>query len=317
MPPQTRSSAPSTPVSKRVSSDSIPKSARKSPHCRTCHRPRAGHPRDSCPQASPTQSPTSPTQSPTSDGSDIATALDSMQIHPPKGERVRGRRALPLPDPSLASLSTESSAILNGLLKPGIMGDDPMDEDEDNTFLPSKVQDTPQTPPKSHRNLRGRIMPGTLDTPNSTILDVENWSSQRTKASPSPSLRIDSDSALKPDAGRQSLARSMSIQERQAFLDGLAQISNARRATVYTVPIGDLPTLQESASRLGFKTRVLTSKKGSKETDCLLVIGTDGQAVDTLHDSLAHEEPGASNLRTVAKGALVGAVATFTGLAFT
>jgi len=85
------------------------KSPRKVPHCTKCQRPRVGHPRQGCPYI---QSPNSPVQP---SDLDITTTMDSLAISPTKRTR-RGPR--PAHEMTLASLSTESSDILNRLLEP-------------------------------------------------------------------------------------------------------------------------------------------------------------------------------------------------------
>ncbi|KAH9965819.1 hypothetical protein BC827DRAFT_1180080 [Russula dissimulans] len=85
------------------------KSPRKIPHCTKCQRPRAGHPRQGCPYM---QSPNLPVQPM---DLDITTTMDSLAISPTRRER-HGRP--PAHEMTLASLSTDSSDILNRLLEP-------------------------------------------------------------------------------------------------------------------------------------------------------------------------------------------------------
>ncbi|KAI0068556.1 hypothetical protein BV25DRAFT_1866549 [Artomyces pyxidatus] len=310
MSPTLRSSTPSTPTVKRVAGDTTPKSARKVPHCQRCHRPRAGHPRQGCPYTE------------TSNGDraveslDLSQALGSMRLETPHVEHTEVRRTSKLHGASLVSLSTDSSEILRSLAQPGMMGDDSDEEEAMNSKILKKAGDL-KTPTRARRKLeKGRIMPGTLDTPGSSFVHTEPSQSQATQASPPPLVAIDSPSTVSQIGSTRRLARSMSIEERAAFLNGLAEISRSPPATVYTVPLPELPSIQRSATRLGFHTRVVTPEKGSKETNGLLVIGTDVHAVEKLFDKLTREVQGGSGLRSAAGGAVVGAVATFTGLAF-
>jgi hypothetical protein len=88
------------------------KSPRKVPHCTKCQRPRAGHPREGCPY---TQSPHSNVRP---NPLDITVSMDSLAISPTKPKRDEHRRGRPSHEMTLASLSTESSNILNRLVQP-------------------------------------------------------------------------------------------------------------------------------------------------------------------------------------------------------
>jgi hypothetical protein len=87
------------------------KSPRKVPHCTKCQRPRAGHPRQGCPY---TQSPRHAAQPV---NQDLSASMDSLAISP-RRTKLDERRRLPAHEITLASLSTESSDILNRLIQP-------------------------------------------------------------------------------------------------------------------------------------------------------------------------------------------------------
>ena len=220
---------------------------------------------------------------------DITTSMDSLAISPTKskmGER-RGRR--PVRDMTLASLSTESSDILKSLLEPENKRD-----------------------PLSFLNKE--IMPGTLITPRPSFL---------TEVPPSeemPQFHDPSDSKasiIMPPHGVSAtpLARTMSMEERTAFLDGLSELSRGPPATVYAIHAHELQQIAESAAKLGFHTGTVPPKVGSGE-EGLLILGRDFEAVRDLLARLSGDgAPQQSGIRAMAGGAVAGAVATFTGLA--
>src|SRR5487761_1748469 len=106
MPPMLRS------THGRSSVETTPtKSPRKVPHCTKCQRPRAGHPRQGCPY---TESPNSHVQP---NHLDITASMDSLAISPTKSKMGEHRRRPLAQEMTLASLSTESSDILNRLLE--------------------------------------------------------------------------------------------------------------------------------------------------------------------------------------------------------
>ena len=141
------------------------KSPRKTPHCTKCQRPRAGHPRQGCPY---TRSPNVHVQP---SNLDITASMDSLAISPTKTKLSERRRRPPAPATTIASLSTESSDILNRLLEPENTRD-PF------SFLDKDVGTSRS--PEFHRNPSpsskppfkdGKIMPGTLITPHPSFLN--------------------------------------------------------------------------------------------------------------------------------------------------
>ncbi|TFY63147.1 hypothetical protein EVG20_g6437, partial [Dentipellis fragilis] len=94
MPPALRSSAPNTPVAKKITPNTTPKSStRKVPHCTKCHRPRAGHPRQGCPYAD-ADSPPPATQP--NEAAAISDALGSLHIEQ-EGTTARAAPGTPTP----------------------------------------------------------------------------------------------------------------------------------------------------------------------------------------------------------------------------
>ncbi|KAF8505877.1 hypothetical protein F5888DRAFT_1791837 [Russula emetica] len=266
------------------------KSPRKTPHCAKCQRPRAGHPRQGCPY---TPSPNSRAQR---THLDITASMGSLEISPTKTKLGERRRRPPAAEMSLASLSTESSDILNGLLEP------------ENTRNPLSLLDKnvdASYSPAFHRNpssstkplfKEGRIMPGTLVTPQPSF-SMEIPPTQET-----PHFGGDFDNKTSVVSQPQSpvsappLPRYMSMEERTAFLDGLAELSRAPPATVYAIHAQELPHIAH------------LQKKG------LLILGRESAAVENLLSKLSRVSQ-QNGIRAMAGGAVAGAVATFTGLA--
>ena len=234
--------------------------------------------------------------------------MDSLVISPRK-TKLNGRRRPPVHEITLASLSTESSNILNRLVQPentcedlsltgGNIGMDPTPELQQSTSASSR-------PPFKE----GRIMPGTLVTPAPSFLTE--------MAPPQPGCHFDSKMsiAMPPATGTPPrLARSMSMEERTTFLDGLSELSRGPPATVYSIHVLELQHMAESARKLGFHTGVVLPKTGPRE-EGLLVLGRDVRAVDDLAARLSQDSPKQSGVRAIAGGLVAGAVATFTGLA--
>ncbi|KIJ20453.1 hypothetical protein PAXINDRAFT_166508 [Paxillus involutus ATCC 200175] len=160
MAPSTRSSAPSTPSTPRVSTGSgglitPPNSTpRRIPHCTKCHRPRAGHPRSGCPYVDASDPPSPSTTKPISKGAQASSAgddeileeLSSLHIISPtkdngktpvkgKDQRRLSVRFALVPQETLASLGTTDSELVGQLLQPGMMSDDVTPGDMDSKVL--------------------------------------------------------------------------------------------------------------------------------------------------------------------------------------
>lgn len=326
-------------------------SPRRTPHCKTCHRPRQGHPRSGCPYVEPTAS--DQTSGATED---IADELSSLHIVNPNDERsplptetptqsknlkrrLSVRFAL-LPAGSLASLSTTSSEIVERLLQPGMMSN-ASDDDGDGsdgqgaimqwkrtlTSPESPPEDTPELSSKADKEpyatnhassgtRLSRRMPCTLRTPTPSLASTIPLSNQPTSdfVDMNNTVFLDSDAERKPNH----LARTMSADERSLFLDNLAQSSGAAPAMLFSVPLIDLRAVQYDAEKLGFSVRVLPN--GSSREHRWVILAKEGDAAEFLEKRLTEEEEkgrkAKGNFGVAAGGALVGAVATFTGLAF-
>ncbi len=225
------------------------KSPRKTPHCGKCQRPRAGHPRQGCPYS---PSPNSRAQK---TPQDITASMGSLEISPTKTKLGESRRRPSAAEMSLASLSTESNDILNRLLEPENTRN-PLsfiDKNVDASYSPA-FHRNPSSSTKP-RFKEGRIMPGTLITPQPSV-STEMPPMQETSHSNGDfdnktSIVSQPQSSVAPPP----LARSMSMDERTGFLDGLAELAHAPPATVYAIHAQELPHIAASATRLGFVCR--------------------------------------------------------------
>jgi hypothetical protein len=239
--------------------------------------------------------------------------MDSLAISPTKSKTVERRRRPPAREITLASLSTDSSDILNGLLEPENKRD-PL------SFLNKDVNASCSS--EFHRNPRsskppfkdGKIMPGTLITPRSSFLTDVPPSEEMLQSND----HLDSKASLimsPHGVAATPLARTMSMDERTTFLDGLSELSRGPPATVYAIHAHELQQIAESATKLGFHTGAVPPKAGSGE-EGLLILGRDFGAVQDLLARLSgNGAPQQSGIRAMAGGAVAGAVATFTGLA--
>lgn len=330
-------------------------SPRRTPHCKTCHRPRQGHPRSGCPYIEPTMS--DQTSGATED---IVDELSSLHIVNPNDKRSSFSTETPthsknlkrrlsvrfalLPAGSLASLSTTSSEIVERLLQPGMMSNVSDDDDDDDdgdgdgqraimqwkrtlTSPESPLEGAPElssrggnephaTSHSSSGTGLSRRMPCTLRTPTPSLVSTEPLSSHPTSDSVdmNKTVFLDSDSERKPNP----LTRTMSADERSLFLDNLTQSSGAAPAMLFSVPLIDLKAVQYDAEKLGFSVRVLPN--GSSREHRWVILAKEGDAAEFLEQRLTEEEEkgrkAKGNFGVAAGGALVGAVATFTGLAF-
>ncbi|KAJ6536712.1 hypothetical protein DFH09DRAFT_1178572 [Mycena vulgaris] len=132
MPPALRPtpSAPSTPrtsTKSNTDSESPARTPRKSPHCKTCGRPRKGHPLRACESAdSSLKNTTTATETPTSTLIDALAAMDLVE-RDRKDKRDRRQSVRPRPLQSLPSISTVTGELLESLKAPGLLDDDDSD----------------------------------------------------------------------------------------------------------------------------------------------------------------------------------------------
>lgn len=283
---------------------------------------------------------------PNDERSSLSTETPTQSRNPKR--RLSVRFAL-LPAGSLASLSTTSSEIVERLLQPGMMSnvsDDDDDDDDDSDgdgdcqraimqwkrtlvspdSLPEGAPELSSSagnepgPYATSRASSGtglsRRMPCTLRTPTPSLVSTEPLSSHPTRDSVdmNKTVFLDPDSERKPNP----LARTMSADERSLFLDNLTQSSGAAPAMLFSVPLIDLKAVQYDAEKLGFSVRVLPN--GSSREHRWVILAKEGDAAEFLEQRLTEEEEKGrkvkGNFGVAAGGALVGAVATFTGLAF-
>jgi hypothetical protein len=288
----------------------------------------------------------------------ITDALESLHIEPQNANATPERRLrrssikpMPILEASLESLTTDASAILNGLAQPGMM-DNKIEEEERRASV-TRWQDMIATPTKSEK-VSAR-MPGTLITPSTTksSLGPDGLSSLivGTKSSPNfgdkekPAVRMpgaiytpspastrlsmeptsvglvatqeESIASQASCASSTHLMRSMSLEERQAFLNQLAETSKAPPPSVFVLFMDEIPALQQTASKLGFHCRVHDLENG----EGWLIIGMDRQAVENLFVGVkggVKEEKNNTGgvFRAAVGGAFAGSVATWTTLAY-
>lgn len=238
--------------------------------------------------------------------------MDSLAISPTKSKMGERQGRPPAREMTLASLSTESSDILNRLLEPESKRDpfSSLNKDVD-ASRSSELRKGSRSSKSPFQD--GKIMPGTLITPRPSFL---------TEVSPSEEMPqfydpSDSKASIMPPRGVAAtpLTRTMSMEQRTAFLDGLSELSRGPPATIYAVHTHELQQIAESAAKLGFHTGTVPPKVGSGE-EGLLILGRDFGAVQDLLARLSGDgAPQQSGIRAMAGGAVAGAVATFTGLA--
>ncbi|KAH7887451.1 hypothetical protein F5I97DRAFT_828631 [Phlebopus sp. FC_14] len=370
MTPTTRSSAPSTPI-RATGSGGLPTpntTPRRAPHCKQCHRPRAGHPRSGCPYVDASDPPSPSTSTPafrstsasvpvlpaSADDDGITEDLSSLHIVNPDEEherkaqlngkklqrRLSVRFAL-VPEQTLESLCTTDSQLVQRLLQPGMMSDTINDDADDYGSLlewrktlvdaeppldaPQKVKGDGEQKLPSVTSGSGSLshrMPGTLVTPTASLTSTEPLSNQSIGGSVDMNKTI----FLLPDPATKKpkpLVRSMSMEQRSVFLDSLERFIGSpgtAQATLILLTAADAEGVFEDAQRVGFIVRVLPH--GGEEDRKWVALGTDERAVHLLSEKFAEEEQknkmakGRGRFRAAAGGALIGAVATWTGLAF-
>jgi hypothetical protein len=253
-----------------------------------------------------------------------------------------------VPEASLQSLTTDTSAILNGLLKPGMMSDK-VEEDERRASV-TRWQNIIGTPAKIE-SVSPR-MPGTLytptvtkssldpDGPSSVIVDTKDslhfvdeqgkpvtrmpsalpTPSNAKLAEPSadlPATQEDLTASQGNSASSHHLMRSMSLEEREAFLNDLVQTCKAPPASVFVLPMDEILGAKQSAIKRGFHCHVHDLENG----DGWLIIGMDSQAVESLFEGIEGRAEdrmngGGGGFKAAMGGAIAGSVATWTTLAY-
>ncbi|KIL70350.1 hypothetical protein M378DRAFT_7220 [Amanita muscaria Koide BX008] len=325
-----------------------PKSTRRVPHCRQCKRPRAGHPRSGCPYVNNANN-VALTRDTTGDPSDrIADALGSLHITPPVEESVADQgdiaedessRATPktnnardhavtAPRHSLHSLSTSAGEIFERLKRQedlynperrhskvtriaewrsavaAALTSENLNDTSDYNITRSFQPTQENTTSRDGGSNRTRALSHSIHSPNSSILATH----QVTRASTN-----------------RPLVRSMSMEEREAFVKSLSQASDA---TVYVLPKADIFEVQAEATKIGFRTRVVM-KDESDDLQALLVLAREEEAVEWLFRKIEKEDREATlarrrgqhsgrsiSISALAGGAVIGAVGAWAGLAF-
>lgn len=193
---------------------------------------------------------------------------------------------------------------------------DDLSGDEGQNIRVAQWQETIQSSTKLSRGSphSPTIMPGTLNTPSSSFF----WPEEIPPEHYIPSTPDGSVATIRVSpAAPKPLARSLSVEERNDFLSSLAEASPVVPATVFQFPIHDISTIQLSAMKLGFFSRVIPGQDG---VNGYLILGRDDASVQGLFDGAreqARRRVGScgGKMGAAAGGAVVGAVATFTGLA--
>jgi len=249
--------------------------------------------------------------------------------------RLSVRFAL-VPEQTLASLSPTDTQLVEQLLQPGMISNvvspqdrvahvlewrktlddvDPMDARKEG---PVEVKAEPLSDhvvaPLSRR------MPCTLSTPTASLTATELITDQGIGGS---ALNMNETVYLLPDPDvkkTKPLSRSMSFEQRSLFLQQLNHSSSMAPATLFSIPLADLDSVQSDAEKVGFHVRVLPSGENGNKW---VVLGTEEEAINVLAETFLEEEKrnvrvkgGGGKLTAVAGGVVFGAVATWTGLAF-
>jgi len=283
----------------------------------------------------------------------LTVALESMVIASPgplgRDEEtkafIRNRRRSTQPaalarSESLLSLSASSNEIVARLMQPG-MFDDPEGEDIEGKGKPSRIvrwQETiPATPLASNKAMKSKTparspMPGTLipPTPDSSFTSSNASTTKGEIISASlPEQSASSDLSSIPTSTRhaQPLSRTMSAVERDIFI---TKLSDEAAATIYIVPKADVEAIIAQATTLKFISH-LVMNDDENDPQALLILGRNEPAVQALVRKVEKENEkaqlntkgspgkshhGPSTLKTAAGAAVIGAVGTWAGLAF-
>jgi len=292
-------------------------------------------------------------QTPKAMEGDLTVALESMVIASPgplgRDEEtkafIRNRRRSTQPaalatSESLLSLSTSSKEIVARLMQPGMFDDTEEEGNGDKGKTPRIVrwQETvpatavvPNKPMKSKTPARSP-MPGSLIPPtpdNSFTSNASTTKGEIISASLSEQNAASSDLASTSTSTRraQPLSRTMSAVERDIFI---TKLSEEAAATIYIVPKADVEAIVAQATALKFLSHLVINDD-ENDPQALLILGRNESAVQTLLQKVEKENEkaqlnkkgspgkghhGPSTLKTAAGAAVIGAVGTWAGLAF-
>ncbi|KAJ3998022.1 hypothetical protein F5050DRAFT_1568106 [Lentinula boryana] len=339
MAPSTRSrSANNTPVRGNSTTasvlDTLATPTRKIPHCSKCNRPRAGHPRSGCPFITPTNEIASDRSRINLTDAMGSMTIDGEETAPETPARRKGRRSLDsaaalAPTQTLDSL-TDSD--LEALLLPGDkdVSDDGKGDGGEVGEEERKIvhwKDRIEMLSTGGTRTTRAIMPGTLVTPSpwssfasipedskegiTDIMDSQSTSTSSSTETISVEVVLPSStSAPHP------LARTMSMEERAGFMANLEELSSAK---AYVLNRVDLAALKNQTPK-GLYTRYLMDESNAGHD--VVIVGRDEVDTERLYHTLDSERQRAKyakrgvDIKSAAGGAVVGAVATFTGLAF-
>ncbi|KAJ3878367.1 hypothetical protein F5051DRAFT_405931 [Lentinula edodes] len=335
--------------------DTLATPTRKLPHCSKCKRPRAGHPRSGCPFVTPTDENTSDRSSTNLTNALGSMTLDGQETPPPKTPARRtGRRSLGPAPPSVPvefedtkqvirerrrsekattlahsqTLQSLSDSDLEALLLPADTdvsddgkGGEAGEEDQNKVHWKDRIGILSAGGDMPTR----AIMPGTLVTPSpwSSFASIPEENKDGISQTSSPSNASSSSTetisveVVSPSSttAPRPLARTMSMEERAGFIAHLEELSSAK---AYVLSRADLTELQGRAPQ-GLYTRFLMDEEAGRN---VLVVGRDEVDTERLYQTLNSEKQQARyatrgvSMKSAAGGAVVGAVATFTGLAF-
>jgi len=283
----------------------------------------------------------------------LTVALESMVIASPgpvgRDEEtkafIRNRRRSTQPaalatSESLLSLSTSSKDIVARLMQPGIF-DDTEKEGNGDKGKTSKIvrwQETiPTTPVAPNKTMKGKTparspMPGTLIPPtpdNSFTSNASTTKGEIISTNLPEQNAANSDLASTSTSTRraQPLSRTMSAVERNIFI---TKLSEEAAATIYIVPKADIEAIVAQATTLKFLSHLIMNDD-ENDPQALLILGRNESAVQALlqkvekehekahlnkKESAGQSHHGPSTLKTAAGAAVIGAVGTWAGLAF-
>ncbi len=279
-----------------------------------------GHKRGQCHSQSP-ETP-STTISRASADTDITQGLRSLHIQPldrateetPEvGEqKVKPKKGLERAE-TVASLCSEDQAALEELSKPGIMAD--VYEEEDLRARRAGIQRWLEAVPDSNRRRSGI---GTKDSiPRAAV--TQGIATLQVDVPPGGSRNLATSESLASTA--KPLGRTSSMEERNEFLNTLAEKSKKPVASVFTIAMADIHELESNAKRLKFHARIIAPRFADGTTgDGWLVIGREGNSVDEIFEQVAEDvrrsHRGPSTVVNRVSSGAVGAVVAWLYLAF-
>ena len=280
-------------------------------------------------------------------------AYDQAETEESRGRHSTEARAL-RPSDTLVSISPSAEDILHHLTRPGFFSQVTASKDDDDS-KPSEGQSNTTldntTLDKLKMNSGPQIlMPGTLKAPSwessieglpdAEIVEkmppVRNslgiQTSFRDSDCDTVTARLQSDPSSPVSIPALPLQRSQTQEQRQLFLSSLSQASPA---SVYIHKRQDVDEVKVSAQAAKLHVQPIYSES-EEEEDVLLVIGSDLSAVEELTEGLTKSiqdpKPNTANIcatasstkglssssafKAIASGAIMGAIGTWAGLAF-